>query len=216
MEEAHALGDTAGDLPDTGRLLFFWDFTAGVFLSIPQTTRVIWDTTPKDQLTTAPLADDLRTAHEAFQQDFHTRFARHYESSSYFTPGRDAALYESVMLPPHHALLYEVKDEIARIEDTDYAGEFFEFAEYDDEFGDPYWHKYQVLGLPHSIQTEPRAYLNEFGTFVDDPAAWRLLFQVPFGDWEKELGEGEIYFLISADALARRDFSDVRTIYQQS
>ncbi|GAA1176006.1 DUF1963 domain-containing protein [Corynebacterium glaucum] len=216
LEEAHALGDTAGDLPDTGRLLFFWDFEVGVLLSIPEATRVIWDTTPKDQITTAPLADDLRAAHEAFQRDFQERFSMQYESSSYFTPGRDATLYDSVMLPRSHANLFEVKDAIARIEESEQFGEFYEFSDHDDEFGDPYWHKYQVLGLPHSIQTEPRKYLNEFGTFVGNPAAWRLLFQVPFGDWQKEHGEGEIYFLIRADALARRDFSDVRTVYQQT
>jgi hypothetical protein len=64
LAEACRLGDVAHDLPDTGRLLFFYDASVGPWHDGRESCRVIWDRTPATLLARqslpVPLQDDPR------------------------------------------------------------------------------------------------------------------------------------------------------------
>ncbi|GAA1176013.1 DUF1963 domain-containing protein [Corynebacterium glaucum] len=205
LAQAHELGDVASPLPETGRLWFFWDGGVGQYSADALYTRVIWDTTPVDELATAPLAEDLRTQHEADQWYWEERYSTWHHATNYFAPGRDVELYAGVMLPPRYAGVVEVSEVFESLEQRGLEEDFEVFYEASLDVGE--WQGYQLLGLPDPIQGDPR----------DDvePADWGLLFQVPMNDWQLgDGGDGAVYFLIQSEALARRDFSNVRAVYQ--
>lgn len=46
---------------------------------------------------------------------------------------------------------------------------------------------------------------------------WLLLLQVPLAAWEIQGGaEGDLYFLAHKDDVEKRDFNNVRVVYQQT
>ncbi len=46
--------------------------------------------------------------------------------------------------------------------------------------------------------------------------AWTMVLQVDMASLGTDFAEGTVYFVMRADELARRDFSRVRAIYQQT
>lgn len=201
LGELGGLGGVDKQLPPHGRLLIFWDQLIGCWNTGTGATRVIWDETPADQCTPAELPEDLRAKHDADGR----------EQTSFYAPARPASLYASVMLPSLYSDVMETRDALEELQQLDDTEALDELTNVDGEFCPGTWCAIQLLGLPQPVQNDPRHSLN-----VDDPEAWQLLFQLPLSDWDPEYGEGRMYALIHRDDLAARDFSRVRTEYQQT
>ncbi|GAA1176022.1 DUF1963 domain-containing protein [Corynebacterium glaucum] len=224
LAEAHALGAVSADLPAEGRLLFFWDYRIAPWLPVRSAARVIHDTTPVDQLQEATLPDDLRREHEAELQEYLKNFGEPGDLSAFFVPAVGARLYEGITLPPsiHQPELDppELKNGFAKFREAGFADEVSDYLwEGNPPLADPEWRKYQLLGVPNPVQSGPRYELKEFADLSEveaDPTKWRLLFQFAFEDWNYRIGDWETYFLIRNEALARGDFSDVRTVTQNT
>jgi uncharacterized protein YwqG len=72
--------------------------------------------------------------------------------------------------------------------------------------------RHRLMGTPEPEQDDPRLNLEPNG-----PAGWQLLLQLDLGDLaQNPLVEGTVYFLIGREALAARDFSNVRAVYDQT
>jgi uncharacterized protein YwqG len=70
----------------------------------------------------------------------------------------------------------------------------------------------RLRGTPEPVQDDPRIAAAHHG-----PGDWQLLLQLDLADLaQNPIGEGTLFFLISNDKLAARDFSDVRAIYEQT
>jgi uncharacterized protein YwqG len=69
LAEARARGGPAPDLPDHGRLLFFYDLAAGPWDTGTASVRVIWDESPVDGLAPQAMPPDLAAAAEAEREE---------------------------------------------------------------------------------------------------------------------------------------------------
>lgn len=208
LAEAHALGTIAADLPDVGRLLFFYDFCVGPWEVGPRVARVIWDTSPVHQIASAAIPSDLD--HVA------THGTEHFGAELFHTPVRPVTLFRGVTVPV----------ETSNAPETDYVFEpggladvtdgVENFWEEDDCGVEPEWRHHQLLGIPVPVQSDPRDYIAE-GTIGEEVSDWRLLFQLSIADWDSErIWDGDVYFLIRATDLAARRFDQVQAVYQQT
>lgn len=70
LAEAHALGELTADLPEHGRLLFFYDLCVGGWEQGDRPVHVRWDTTPVSELVSLEVPDDLVAAHEREHEEY--------------------------------------------------------------------------------------------------------------------------------------------------
>lgn len=195
LAEAHALGEVAALLPDSGRLLFFFDHIAGCFLEGPDAVKVIWDRSPVDKLRTAQPPTSLVSRGE------HLVY-----------PPKSSELFASVTTPQRGSLCPETEPLFELIDEGEHplspwADEFDEFCEADDCFVEPEWRHHQMLGIPVPCQSDPRGYIAP-----DSADEWVNL--LCYANVE-EL-EGEVYFLIRKEDLIARDFTSVAGVYMQT
>lgn len=206
------------DLPEHGRLLFFYDLCVGGWEQGDRPVHVRWDTTPVSELVSLEVPGDLVAAHEREHEEYLDR-CRDFDK----TPPRDPAPAVNFYAPARPVTLFQG---VTPSDEEDPALEAFMDSPvsdgWEDDFGEfamecgvfitPEWRHHQLLGAPQSEQSDPGDYME-----VDDPEDWRLLLQFSVPGWDAaEDGEGTVYFLINTDDLAARRFDRVQAIYQQT
>ncbi len=243
-EVRRAAPDVARDLPERGRLLFFYDIWCGPWGDDDVSALVLHDVTPAAKLVacTPPKAllaieeqerDAWRAAMVAAKLD-----PNEYDAPRCIHPTRALAPERSLVLPDfmsfdarrHPALL-------ARADDDDFSEAYGAFADWGGglfEGPDGGARLHRMLGPPVCVQRDPRVHgvLQDDATrwtnpgwsdpafrerIASDGLAWRVLLQIDLADLTQvRLTEGVVYFIIRADALAAGDFSGVRAVYQQT
>lgn len=204
-------------LPDSGRLLFFWDTTCGPWVDSMQSCHVLWDTSPKAVLAPRdPPAPGLAI-------------------KSY--PTKPIAFRPVWSLPDRLLLKELVEDEDLRaaLEDEDYDGAWDDIM---DRGTTQLASGREVLphrlcGWPMPEQWDPRftavasargvASLFERQPTEDERAqctremhTWTLLLQVGLSDIWQEYAEGTVYFVMRQEDLEARNFDRVHAVYQQT
>ncbi|MCJ7858126.1 YwqG family protein [Corynebacterium kalidii] len=206
LAEAHALGEVAADLPDTGRLLFFYDFCVGPWENGARVAAVVWDTSPAEQTVAATMPDDLADAAAHGTGSF--------DAEVFHAPARPVTLFGGVTIPVEtsNAPETEYVFEPGGLADvTDGVEDFWD----EDECWDG-WRHHQLLGTPVPLQSDPRDYIAGDGT-DEEVSDWRLLFQLDIYNWDGgKYGDGDVYFLIRTADLAARHFDRVQAVYQQT
>jgi uncharacterized protein YwqG len=206
LAEAHALGEVAADLPDTGRLLFFYDFCVGPWENGQRVARVIWDASPVNQTASAALPGDLANVA--------THGTEHFGKELFHAPARPVTLFSGVTIPV----------ETSNAPETEYVFEPGGLADVTDGVEDFWdeddcwlgWRHHQLLGTPVPLQSDPRDYIAGYGT-DEEVSDWKLLFQLEINDWSGErFDEGDVYFLIRTADLAARRFDQIQAVYQQT
>ncbi|QGU01641.1 hypothetical protein CKALI_03805 [Corynebacterium kalinowskii] len=195
LAEAHRLGRIADQLPETGRLLFFFDHLAGAYLEGPEAVRVVWDQHDTSELAPANVPKELA------------------ERADHLTyPAKPSALFAGVTLPQRGSMCPETEPLFEQMDAgehplSEFEEEFDQFCEEDGAFVEPEWRHHQILGVPVPCQSDPRGYIDHA-----TPEDWvNLLCYANVED-----GEGEVYFLIRKKDLAVRDFSKVSAVYMQT
>jgi uncharacterized protein YwqG len=221
IAQFEALGDF---LPFEGRLLFFWDGICGPWIESPASCRVIWDRSSPARRAIRKIPDALGT--------MMTRTEREG-----FTPSKTAALVEVWTMPDRRQFKDMIDDdEILDALDSDEADEVFD-AQMDLGMAQLASGRevlpHRVAGWPYPEQWDPRftAAASAKGVlklFQRQPNAveraaceaemldWTLLLQVALADVTRDFAEGTVYFVIRKADLAKRDFSRVHAIYQQT
>jgi Domain of unknown function (DUF1963) len=241
LAEAARLGDIAADLPNEGRLLFFYDVSVGPWHDGAESCRVVWDTSPVASLTRLPLPEILIDLHvEEYALAGGTRCDRsavnENATSPYWGPARAMRLHAMLRLPDWRSAEWQAGDSLAEqtlvaaLEDEDFEASVQ--ALFDDNIDTASRH--QLLGLPLPVQSDPRysaVILTEFGEQHLAPKVWQdnqprisraarqwhLLLQIDLKDYfQQTFVEGTVYFLIHRDDLAARAFDKVLAVYQQS
>lgn len=211
-------------LPFEGRLLFFWDGICGPWIESAASCRVIWDRSSPARRAERDIPDALRT--------LMTRTGREG-----FKPSRQAGLVKIWTMPDRGQFKDLIDDDdILDALDSDDADTVFD-AQMDLGMGRletglkvlPH----RVGGWPYPEQWDPRftAAASAKGVlrlFHRQPNAveraiceaemhdWTLLLQVGLADVTRDFAEGTVYFVMRKADLARRDFSRVHAIYQQT
>lgn len=241
LAEAAALGDVASELPTQGRLLFFYDLAGGLWLEGGECCRVIFDETPREELTRASLAPELvdffveerRRISRPKPGPEHSWDVDEATPSAYWGPARAMRLRTVLQLPDWCCPEAQEADPLAEDElveelrDEDFREAYV--ALFDDLKGAA---RQQLLGLPNPEQQDPRyraVEVTDFGELDEEALSvcrprvmeragdWRLLLQVDLQDFlQQKFVEGTVYFLIRRDDLAARDFDRVVAIYQQT
>jgi hypothetical protein len=241
LAEAARLGGVAADLPNEGRLLFFYDASVGPWHDGAESCRVIWDRSPPADLMRLQLPDALTELHvEEYSLPGGAPCDRSAVNegtkSLYWGPARAMRLRTVLRLPDLSSAELQAGDPLAEqalvaaLEDEDLAASLE--ALFDDHVGGASRH--QLLGSPLPEQSDPRysaVILTEFGEQHLTPKVWQenrpricraasqwlLLLQIDFKDYlQQPLAEGTVYFLIRRDDLAARAFEKVLAVYQQS
>ena len=217
--------DALGDfLPFEGRLLFFWDGICGPWIDTAASCRVIWDRSSPARRAVREIPDALRT--------MMTRTGREG-----FKPAKKAGLVEVWTMPDRGQFKDMIDDDdILDALDSDDADGVFDaqmnlgMAQL--ESGREVL-PHRVGGWPYPEQWDPRftAAASAKGVlklFQRQPNAveravceaemhdWTLLLQVGLADVTTDFAEGTVYFVIRKADLAKRDFSRVHAIYQQT
>jgi hypothetical protein len=211
-------------LPHEGRLSFFWDGGCGPWIESAESARVVWDV--------SPLASLARRPRPLALADYLARDQR-----MGFTRETSAAALPAWSLPDRFLL-----EEIA---ETDELREAAVADENDDFWGDVMDTglttltsgrtvlAHRLAGWPIPEQGDPRftavASANGVLRLFDrspteaeaeacslEVSAWTMLLQVDMASLGTDFAEGTVYFVMRADDLARRDFSRVHAIYQQT
>jgi uncharacterized protein YwqG len=211
-------------LPDEGRLLFFWDGGCGPWIEMAQSAQVIWDRSATASLRRRERPDALM---QYLARDQRSGFKR-------ATPAQPLATWSV----PDRFLLKEIAEsealrEAAVSDDSD------------DFWGDIMDMGLEVLTsgrevLPHRLggwpipeQWDPRhaavASANGFLRLFDrmpteeeniicgrEMSSWTMLLQVDMASLGTDFGEGTVFFVMREADLAKRDFSRVHAIYQQT
>ncbi|MEL6436261.1 MAG: DUF1963 domain-containing protein [Pseudomonadota bacterium] len=219
-------------LPDEGRLLFFHDLASydlGVW-----TAKVIWDTTPADQLSPLAFADELLTAHrEDYKQviendQFDAKLAKDYgdapvdiaarpETSQFIFPEKPGRMKASLIVPDPLALEFQqIGPNVIEVDGeeiwlSDMIGDM-KYAVSQDQPDDFY--NFAMVGPPTPEQDDPR--LDAAQIAGGAPSDWVLLLQVDVAGLYQRNTEGTVYFVVRKDHLAKRDFDHVVAVYQQT
>ena len=106
LAEAHALGVLTADLPEHGRLLFFYDLCVGGWEQGDRPVHVRWDTTPVSELVSLEVPDDLVAAHEREHEEYLDR-CRDFDktppdpapATNFYAPARPVTLFRGVTPP---------------------------------------------------------------------------------------------------------------------
>lgn len=169
--QARGQSTPAAALPGQGRLLFFYDLTAGPWDNGTGSARVIWDESPRESLAVQAMPPDLATAAEAHRaeiakvnREFKLPLPKPDSGTPYGGPTRPMRLHATLRPPAIESLEMDaataLKAALAR--DDDEAG--FRDA-YQDLFAkafDSYYgasnagRRNQLLGSPLPEQSDPR------------------------------------------------------------
>lgn len=200
LPEAKALGEAAADLPEEGRLIFFYDLIAGPYDTGAWAARVIWDRSPIETLTARPLPEPLTQASHARRQsnaEFDAQIRLEYGEDAqvrspeagtpYDGPARPMQLTLALRPPAKEAIELDrfpsLQQELAK-QSVDYEATFSD--RYSEMFSlrfDPYHdpvnrgHRNQLLGGPLPEQSDPRyeaVVALEYGGQPLSPAQWDL------------------------------------------
>jgi uncharacterized protein YwqG len=211
-------------LPFEGRLLFFWDGICGPWIDSAASCRVIWDRSSPARRTTREIPPALR--------EMMTRTEREG-----LGPAKQAGLVEIWTMPDRGQFKELIDDdEILDAIDSDDADEVFD-AQMDLGMTQLSSGRevmpHRVGGWPYPEQWDPRftAAASAKGVmklFQRQPNAveraacdaemhdWTLLLQLGLADVTRDFAEGTVYFVMRKADLAKRDFSRVHAIYQQT
>ncbi len=227
LAEAASYPDHAHGLPPEGRLLFFWDGVVGLHTSGPAACRVLWDASPVEALERLAIPALLAELEAAY--DPSGKFKK-----PYVYPARALQLAPIVHLPDRHSADFQADPALQQLGDhEDHEESYALLTALDDgQFttAGRGARRQRVLGSPNPEQDDPR-----FDTIVADgfppprwdahqlaeasrrALEWQLLLQLDLGDLSQQaLTEGTVYFLIRKRDLAKRDFSAVHAVYQQT
>jgi uncharacterized protein YwqG len=221
IAQFQVLGDF---LPFEGRLLFFWDGICGPWIDSTASCRVIWDRSSPARRAVREIPAELRTM-----------MARTGHKG--FKPAKKAGLLEVWSMPDRGQFKDMIDDDdILHALDSDDADRVFD-AQMDLGMGQLNSGRevlpHRVGGWPYPEQWDPRfsAAASAKGVlklFQRQPNAveraaceaemhdWTLLLQVGLADVTRDFAEGTVYFVIRKADLARRDFSRVHAIHQQT
>lgn len=174
LAEAAAAGPVASVLPSEGRLLFFYDNAVGPWETGTRTARVIWDTTPVEELLSVAMPGDLagagareRAELAKLDAEFGSKGeARSREGTVYGAPAQARILRQTYRLPQAAAIEIDaLPSELAAIlagrtdgEDADDLRDAYEEAlqAHHDGHPDESWRRQQILGSPMPEQHDPR------------------------------------------------------------
>jgi hypothetical protein len=228
LAEAATHPAAAPGLPDTGRLLFFWDGVLGMYASDSLTATVIWDQTPRDQLTRLAIPQALHDLEKAYDPE--GKYTK-----PYVYPARAMQLQPILHLPHTHAAEAGLDADLIALFADDEAQDSYRMllANDDGAFAmdaAQYDRRQRFMGSPNPEQDDPR-YDAIVGAGHPPPpwtgdrlraaseaaSQWQLLLQVDFhGISQQDFSEGTIYFLISKSDLVARDFARAIAVYQQT
>jgi uncharacterized protein YwqG len=211
-------------LPNEGRLLFFWDGGCGPWIEGADAARVIWDTTPAARLTRRPRPKAL--------MDYLSR-----DDRAGFTRAANAAALPAWSMPDRFlirdiAQTQELRDATEDEENDCFWEEMTDFGLTSLTSGREVL-PHRLGGWPVPEQWDPRftaaASANGFlqlfdrspseaevATCTREMAAWVMLLQVDTASLSTDFAEGTVYFVMRQSDLARRDFSRLHAIYQQT
>lgn len=196
-------------LPASGRLLFFWDGVGGLMFSEPEFARVLWDETPREALAQTAIPSVMEELERAYDPTGKYR-------KPYVYPSRPMRLQPILHLPLSG--MREMLDDPAlsmRFEDFEFCEAYDQLLRGEDGMSrrkDARQRRQRLMGTPEPEQDDPRLDVEANG-----PAGWQLLLQLDLGDLaQNSLVEGTVYFLITREHLAARDFSGVRAVYSQT
>ncbi|MFV0680208.1 DUF1963 domain-containing protein [Ottowia sp.] len=179
LAEARRLGNVTASLPDSGRLLFFYDMALGPWDDSPQTARVIWDRSPVAELGKAKLPQRLRDLETQARQEYIETMKQSGLTPEadvnfgYLAPARPMRLMEQWSL---QSLATAEATELGDFDEID-AGDgdeplslYDHYSSFDPEeakqseesFG---YHGHRLLGLPDPEQDDPR-YVPAFNDFL--------------------------------------------------
>lgn len=228
LAEAAKHPDAARGLPDTGRLLFFWDGVVGTMVSGPAVCRVVWDETATSGLSRLEIPALLTELDAAYDPEGKYK-------KPYIYPERAMRLAPMIHLPDRSSADFVVDQSLAAfIYDGPYGESYALLTSLDEgQFtvdGKRGARCQRFMGAPIPEQDDPR-----FDAIVADgfPAppwkgaqlieaataalGWQLLLQADLGDLsQQDFTEGTVYFLIRKADLEKRDFSRVHAVYQQT
>lgn len=192
LDEAHALGPAAADLPDRGRLLFFYDLSIGPWESGTRPACVIWDDSPRDRLQPLPMPTDLAAAaekerheREAILVQFKKPIPAEPLGTNYGAPAKSISLHLVLCTPDTASLemgaMSELRDyysgQRVDAEAAELAEAYSEMREaLGGAFPSPGWKRHQVLGSPLPEQDDPRyqaVIVTEFGVEFLDRQEWK-------------------------------------------
>lgn len=234
------------DLPDQGRLLFFYDFAIGSYENSSQICRVIWDQTDPAALTDiAPPAALTRAAdtarHEAalLHAEYDTAADWDGYSTIFAAAARPAQIVTGVELratpmlgrgdapaPLMAAIRGETADDAALDMLSQYQDAFYASVE-------AHRPPLRLRGLPIPEQDDPRydaVVISTFGKqylsheewlehrdqIMAEAEDWAMLAQLDVREWLRDSAEGQVYFLIRREDQAARHFDRVVCVYQQT
>ena len=232
------------DLPDTGRLLFFFDLS---WDEDEPTGKVIWDQSPTGELVEFPRKEALVQAEAdwnaemrayvpeviVFDKDVREQMIEgglteseidelenaafdlpaHVDENVFFGPKRMMEIETRYQTPTEFNLEWEAfAQSVVEAYGNSLTAEGLSEIYTDAEIAYDSIPAFQVLGLPHPEQDDPRYYLDP----VQKPDELRLLFEFSVADFLQESSEGTVYFLIPDSDLKARNFDRVVTVYQQT
>ena len=237
--------EAASDLPSSGRLLFFYDLWCGPWGDDDVSTHVIHDATPPEKLVPCAPPEALlaierreRAAWKSAMEDAKLDIDD-ADAPRAVDPPRAIEPHETWVLPDLASFDARRRSDLVRRadDDDDFSDAYGQFAAWDGGlFEGPGggMRLHRLLGPPVCIQRDPRIHgvLQDDATRYTDPGwsdpgwrarlvtkglDWRVLLQVDLADLKQQrYVEGIVYFIIANDDLARRDFSRVRAVYQQT
>ncbi len=197
LKEAAHLGEVAKDLPNDGRLLFFFDGTTAPWWDGTQSCAVIHDQSDLASLQRAPMplalvelndkyVAEMINAHKNLNKDFEDSAPlptiKELIPANYWGPTRPMKLKTTYRLPErstHEALANEQLQK-AFAQDEEFADAYFELIS--DYFWDDDHNRQQLLGPPVPEQDDPRydaVIVSEFGcqhlSFEEHQEKWPLI-----------------------------------------
>lgn len=185
LGEAYRLGDIAAQLPDSGRLLFFYDLAIGPWDDGPRSGRVIWDQSSVSDLQPAALPGRLQQLDAQARQEYIGMMKQHgFEpeadyNAGYLAPARPMRLSEHRSLRRLHTIEAKQQGDFDDIDvgDGDEPLSLYDLYSdfYPDEPDQPDtsdgtsygFYGHHLLGSPDPEQNDPR-YGPAFSDFLAD------------------------------------------------
>jgi uncharacterized protein YwqG len=197
--------DEANELPHSGMLYFFFDEEAleGPYPLINESWRVIYDVSNPLDLQHTPAASEIDRVYPECTLEFSSRLT--------LPP------FESYYLQ-NLGLSYSAFERDAPPEQRKEADAYMDLEQQLDGSYDSTAPHHQLLGHPYQIQGDLLWECEQDTGQSNETTDWRLLFQIDTDDDANMMwgDTGILYFYISQQALAARDFSQVHLIMQCS
>lgn len=229
--EARRLAPQAASaLPESGRLLFFYDFWCGPWGDDDVSALVLHDETPPSELVVHAPPEALLAIERREQQAWRSAMADaklaidDEDAPRVIAPARGVEPHEVWVLPDLASFDARRQPELSRRgEDEEFSDAYGQFAAWDGGlFEGPGggMRLHRLLGPPVCVQRDPRVHgvLQDDATRYTNPGwkdpawrarlvtqglDWRVLLQVDLADLaQRRFVEGVVYFIIATDALA--------------